>query len=324
MDLSAAVVKHENLAHAALQRSTVATTNRENYDKAQVKKLGIGEESRAYFLSHIKKYKDLLVNSTGFVDPTNNQEVNLRLVEITCFFSDPSSSACLWIVTPNAGISIGGIQTSVQFPLFLEYYVLGRNAQLARGPAPPFYDKLVNQIQDYLANHKVQQHINPFAQTIRFRGNFGSDDETMHTYDDDLIEMEHQVPGANPLPNPTDLDIDSYTGFVQDYVNLYMPVSTCMTPILIYLTMGGHQIVNYRDFRRVYKDAALDSQHQLGQLSNALGPIAQYGTAGDRGMVDYEQMSDSSLTIHCEKSSCMKFISLKIILSKNHFPPNID
>ena len=249
-------------------------------------------------MAQIKKYKELLVNSTGFVDPTHKPEVNIRLNEITRFFTDTSCSAALWVVAPNAGISIGGIQTNVQFPLFLEYYVLGRNAQLARGPAPPFYEKLALQIADYLQTHMIPTNINPFDANDRMQRNFGSDAETMHTFDEGLVEMEHQGPGANPLPNPTITDIDQCVPFVQQFVNLHMPVTSCLTSILIYLTIGGYEIDDFAQFRRVFNDAVLNAQNQLADLANTLGPIHQYGHAGDHELQQYESPDEQSEMVH--------------------------
>ena len=249
-------------------------------------------------MAQIKKYKELLVNSTGFVDPTHNPEVNIRLNEITRFFTDTSSSAALWVVAPNAGISIGGIQTNVQFPLFLEYYVLGRNAQLARGPAPPFYEKLALQIAEYLQTHMIPTNINPFDANDRLQRNFGSDTETMHTFDEGLVEMEYEGPGANPLPNPNITDIDQCVEFVQQFVNLHMPVTSCLTTILIYLTIGGYEIDEYGQFRRVFNDAVVNAQHQLADLVTTLGPIRQYGHAGDHHLQQYESPDEQSEMLH--------------------------
>ena len=295
IDLPAIVKTHENLGEKALQQSGVATTNRENYEKVQLKKLGVGEESRVYFLEQIKKYRDLLVNSTGFVDPNRNQEINTRLTEITRFFSDTASSCTLWVVTP-VGITIGGIQTNVQFPLFLEYYVLGRNAQLARGPPPPFYEKLTQQIVDYLHNRTAPpvNNVNPFAGVGQDQHN--SDDEDMYSYDDAEAEMHPLPVGANPLPNPENMDdMDKHIQFVNQFVESYMPVSSDIPAILIYLSLGGFDIIDYAQYKRIFRDVVFNSQNQLNVLIDAYGPIAQFGYAGDQDELPIYESPDEEL-----------------------------
>ena len=294
VDLPAAVKNHDNLGKQALQQSGVSATNRENYTKAQLKKLGLGEESRVYFLVQIKKYRELLVNSTGFVDPNRNQEVSVRLAEVTRFFSDPSSSSSLWIVTAT-GISIGGIQTNVQFPLFLEYYVLGRNAQLARGPPPPFYEKLSQQIVDYLHTHRAPINVNPFA-GVGQRTHPVDSDEDMYSYDDAEAEMAPLPIGGHPLPNPDNIDdMDKHITFIRQFVEQHMPVSGCIPAILIYLSLGGFQIDDYAQYKRIFADVVLNAQNQLAVLVEAIGPIEQFGYAGDHEELPIYESPDEEL-----------------------------
>ena len=294
VDLPAVVKRHENLGQQGLQQSAVSTTNRENYDKAQLKKLGLGEESRVYFLAQIKKYRELLVNSTGFVDPNRNQEVSVRLAEVTRFFTDSSSSSSLWVVTAT-GISIGGIQTNVQFPLFLEYYVLGRNAQLARGPPPPFYEKLSQQIVDYLHTHRTPVNVNPFA-GVGQRHQLVESDEDMYSYDDAEAEMA-PLPivgfGRGSIPNIDDMD--KHITFVKQFVEHHMPVSNCITAILIYLSIGGFQIDDYAQYKRIFADVVLNAQNQLSVLVEAICPIAQFGYAGDQEELPIYESEDEQL-----------------------------
>ena len=118
VDLPEVVKKHNDLVLDNEKRDVVSKTQRLNYDKAELKKVSKGEASKAYFLEQISRYKKMQIGETGFVNPQRNPEVDLRLAEITRFFTDSASPAALWVVTPNMVIEVGGVQTNVQFPLF--------------------------------------------------------------------------------------------------------------------------------------------------------------------------------------------------------------
>ena len=295
VDLPEAVKKNKDLVADNEERDTVSKTQRLNYDKTEIQKVSKGEASKAYFLNQISLYKKMLIGETGFVNPQNNQEVDLRLLEITRFFTDSSSPSALWVVTPNMVLEVGGIQTNVQFPLFLEYYVLGRNAQLARGPPPPFYEKLVDQIKSYASTLLIGPSCNPFAQTMRIN-NFGSDDETMHTYDDVDLEMIDEKPGVNPLPDYRDLNIDHYIDFIRAFTEEFMPNTECITSILIYLQLGTYDISTWDEFVATLTQASLNTQNQILNIVRLSGvPIRVYGVPGQEDMPEHVSTPPVSL-----------------------------
>ena len=109
---------------------------------------------------------NIIIGESGFISPDVYSETGSRLEEVRRFFSDGSSAARLWTVGIDSKLIVGGLETGVSFPAFLEYYVIGRNAQLMRGVPPPFYEKLAAQIHHYAASIAVKKPINPFSQTM--------------------------------------------------------------------------------------------------------------------------------------------------------------
>ena len=173
--------------------------------------------------------------------------------------------------------------------------MLGRNVQLARGPSPPFYEKLVDQIQQYIAKIHIGPPVNPFAQTMRI-ANVGSDDDTRHTYDAADVEMEDGGHDFHPLPDYTDLDIDNYIDFVQQFTKDFMKSTKCTTAILIYLQVGTYAIATLQDFKLIVADASINTQQHIVTAVQGFGaPFRSYGIPEQEEMPEHVSTPDVSV-----------------------------